>query len=191
MITSRLLDRLDNITVMLGGFAATVPALVAAALLFNSTTPLPVVFALSFLQGLGIGAVTNATVSLLQRMAAPAEMGRASSAHQFVRNLGGTFGTALAGAVLFAVVDSRLGSVELVRDLLGGEDDVAIAGPARDAIATGFRYAAVVAVVWTLIGLAFALITRNWLRKHPLATTRGGQAQGQEQGPDQPRLSSH
>ena len=170
-VTSRLLDRFDNITVMLGGFAATIPALVAAALIFNSTTPLLVVFALSFLQGLGIGGVTNATVSLLQRMASPTEMGRASSAHQFVRNLGGTFGTALAGAVLFAVVDSRLGSVELVRSLLGGEGDAAVAGPARDAIAAGFRYAAIVAVVWTLIGLALALVTRRWLRDHPIESS--------------------
>ncbi len=171
MITSRLLDRMDNITVMLGGFGLTLPALAIGAASYSQSTPLALVFVLSYVQGVGIGSVTNATLSLLQRMASPAEMGRASAAHQFVRNLGGTFGTALAGAVLFAVVHTRLGSVELVRDLLGGSSDVTVQGPASEAIAAGFRGAVIVALVLTLLGLATALATRRWLRKQPAHTT--------------------
>lgn len=170
-ITSRLLDRIDNITVMLTGFGLAIPPLAVGAAFYSASTPLLLVFALSFMQGLGIGSVTNSTLSLLQRMATAGEMGRASSAHQFVRNLGGTFGTALAGAMLFAVVDSRLGSVELVRDLLGGSDDLAVSGPARDAISAGFRAAAIAALLMTLVGVGFALVTRRWLRRHP--TDRG------------------
>ncbi len=168
-ITSRVLDRVENITVMLGGFALAIPPLAAGAVFYSASTPLLFVFVLSFMQGLGIGSVTNSTLSLLQRMASPSEMGRASSAHQFVRNLGGTFGTALAGAMLFAVVDSRLGSVELVRDLLGGSGDLAVSTPAREAISAGFRAAAVAALVMTLVGFGFALVTRRWLRMHPPA----------------------
>jgi MFS family permease len=161
-IVSRLLDRIANTTAMVSGFAITIPAIATGALLYTSHTPVGLVFAISYLQGLGIGAVTNATLSLLQRTADTSEMGRASAAHQFLRNLGGTLGTAVAGGVLFLVVERRVGGIGLVKDLLAGHD-AAIALPARTAIAAGFRAAAVVALVFTLIGFAFALQTRRFL----------------------------
>jgi MFS family permease len=164
-IVSRLLDRVQNTTAMIGGFLLTLPAIVVAAVVLSDRTPLVVVFVLSFVQGLGIGTVTNATLSLLQRIAVPAEMGRASATHQFIRNLGGTLGTAMAGAVLFFVVDRRVGGVGPVRDLLAGAD-VAISEATRSAIADGFRAACVVAAVFTSVGLVFALVARRWIERN-------------------------
>jgi hypothetical protein len=92
-------------------------------------------------------------------------MGRASATHQFIRNLGGTLGTAMAGAVLFFVVDRRVGGVGPVRDLLAGAD-VAISEATRSAIADGFRAACVVAAVFTSVGLVFALVARRWIERN-------------------------
>ena len=165
-IVSRLLDRIKNTTAMVAGFAVTIPAIATGAFVYTDHTPVGLVFAISYLQGLGIGAVTNATLSLLQRTADTHEMGRASSAHQFLRNLGGTLGTAIAGGVLFLTVDRRIGGIGLVKDLLAG-DEVAIARPTQQAIAAGFRGAAVVALIFTLIGFGFALRTRRYMTNLP------------------------
>jgi MFS family permease len=158
-VVSRILDRVRNTTVMVFGFAITLPAL-ALALTFGTATPVWVVFALSFVQGLGIGSMTNATLALLQRVASADEMGRASSAHQFMRNFGSTLGTAAAGAVILFVVNRRIGSVEPVQRLLEGKD-TALSGPTREAIASGFRSSVVMAFVLTCFGLAAALRVRS------------------------------
>ena len=164
-IVSRMLDRIRNTTAMVSGFAITIPAITGGVLFYSDHAPIGLVFLLSYCQGLGIGAVTNATLSLLQRTATANEMGRASAAHQFLRNLGGTLGTAVAGGVLFFVVDRRIGGIDLVRDLLAG-DDVELAKPTQQAIASGFRAAAVVALCFTLIGFFFALRTQRWMNRH-------------------------
>ena len=68
-------------------------------------------------------------------------MGRVNSAHQFIRTLGITYGVAVGGAILLFVVGNQIGDVEVVRDVLGGEDVVA-SGPTLDAIRDG--------LVWVL-----------------------------------------
>jgi MFS family permease len=163
-ITSRLLDRFENTQVMLTGFMITLPPLVLCALIYRSDTPLYLVYALSFIQGLGIGSVTNSTLSLLQHTATPEEMGRASSAHQFLRSFGGTLGTALAGTVLLAVVQNRIGSVKPVQQLLSRKD-VTISAPVQEAIVAGFRASAVVAVGFTTAGLAIAFYVHKRLQR--------------------------
>lgn len=159
-IASRLLDRVANVDVIVAGFVLTLPALAVGAALYSDHLTLGIVYLLSVIQGLGIGAVTNSTVSLLQRSAVAAEMGRASAAHQFMRQFGGTLGTASAGAVLLAVVTARIGSVEPVRRLLDGKD-VQLGGQTRSAIAAGFRGAATVALALTTIGLVIAIYIRR------------------------------
>jgi hypothetical protein len=122
---------------------------------------------LSFFQGLGIGSVTNSTLSLLQRTATSDEMGRASSAHQFLRSFGGTLGIALAGTVLLAVVQRRIGSVKPVQALLSRKE-VAISRPAQQAIVAGFRASALVAVVLTTMGLAISILVHRRLHRSPV-----------------------
>ncbi len=167
-IASRLLDRFENVDVMMAGFLLTVPAVLAGVLLYSDHVPLGVVYALSVVQGLGIGAVTNATVSLLQRTAAVGEMGRVSGAHQFMRQFGGTLGTATAGTVLLAVVAARIGSVEPVRRLLDG-DDLELGARTRSAIAGGFRGAAMVALALNSVGGVLAVYSRRRYRRERAA----------------------
>ncbi len=161
-IISRLLDRISNVDALVIGFVLTLPALVVGVLVYSTSTPIALVYALSFVQGLGIGSITNATLSLLQRTAQPTEMGRASSAHQFMRQLGGTLGTAAAGAILLGVVSRRVGSVEPLRQLLSG-DAAELTGVTRSAIAQGFRGAAILASSLTTLGLVVALRVRTRL----------------------------
>ena len=165
-IVSRILDRVENTTVMVAGFGLTIPGL-AIATTFSATTPVAFVFVVSFIQGLGIGSMTNATLSLLQRVAAPEEMGRASSAHQFMRNFGSTLGTALSGAVIFFVVNRRIGSVAPVKELLDGKN-TPLAASTQTAIAAGFRWAAIVAFCVTLLGLLAALEVKRRFRALPM-----------------------
>jgi MFS family permease len=163
-IVSRLLDRVRNVDVIVAGFIITMPSMIAGVFVYTDHAPLGLVLMFSFFQGLGIGSVTNATLSLLQRTAPAAEMGRASAAHQFMRQLGGTLGTAAAGAVLFGVVSARIGGVGLVRDLLGGKE-IELASETRSAIAAGFRGAAVVALALTTVSFMFAIaVRRRFLR---------------------------
>lgn len=159
-ITSRLLDRFTNTQVMIAGFVITLPALALCALMYRSDTPVVLVYVLSFLQGLGIGSVTNSTLSLLQRTAPTEEMGRASSAHQFMRSFGGTMGTAVAGTLLLAIVSNRIGSVEPVQRLLDGKD-ASVDGPTQQAIVAGFRASAALGTLLTTVGLILAIIVHR------------------------------
>ena len=169
-IASRMLDRFDNVDVMMVGFFITVPAVFAGVLLYSDHLSLGVVYALSIVQGLGIGSVTNATISLLQRMAASGEMGRVSGAHQFMRHLGGTLGLAAAGTVLLGVVSARIGSVEPVRRLLDGDGGtIELGNQTRAAIAGGFRGAAIVALVINTAGGLVAVYARRRYRREQAA----------------------
>jgi MFS family permease len=177
-IASRLLDRASPADALVWGFGITLPALAAGIFVYTTSIPIGVVYGLSFAQGLGIGMMTNAAVTLIQSAADPAEMGRASSAHQFSRHLGGTIGTAAAGAVLFGVVSAKIGSVEPVRDLLD-DRPTELGDATRAAIATGFRGVALVSTVITAGGLAVALKVRSRMRTSPPARTPVNAATGE------------
>ena len=158
IVVSRLLDRVTNTQVMIGGALLTIPPLIVGLLVYGSTaTPVAVVAAMSLLQGCGIGAVTNAGLTLMQRAAEPGEMGRTSAAHQFLRNLGSTVGVAAASGVLFGVIRQRIGDLEEIRPLLKGETSE-ISDAARSAIASGYRTAHLASLMLALIGVA--VVTR-------------------------------
>ncbi len=159
-ITSRVLDRVANTQVIIAGFVITLPALTLCALIYRSNTPVILVYALSFIQGLGIGSVTNSTLSLLQRTAPTEEMGRASSAHQFMRSFGGTIGTAIAGTLLLAIVSNQIGGVEPVQRLLDGKD-TEVDGPTQQAIVDGFRAVSALGALFTLVGMILAFVVRH------------------------------
>ena len=96
----------------MGGGAAAVTVSVA------STAAFPLMFAAFVWLGWGIGTITTSSMALLQDRADAAEMGRVTSAHQFIRSLGWAYGAAFAGMVLFWVVQRGAGDVEAVRGLL-------------------------------------------------------------------------
>ncbi|NNC81089.1 MAG: MFS transporter [Acidimicrobiales bacterium] len=118
--------------------------LAASAVVVGLDLPLPLLFALFMLVGGGLGGVSSVGLAVLQDQAEPAQMGRVNSAHQFIRTLGFSYGAAIGGAVIFGVVAARLGSAEVVRDLLG-DDEVVAAVETVEAVQSGFFWALVVA----------------------------------------------
>lgn len=130
--------------VTIGSGIVTVSA-VAATLAAWVEAPFVLLFAAFFGVGWGTGTITTAGLSLLQSRADPHEMGRVSSAHQFIRALGFAYGAAIAGLVMFAVVSHRTGDVEAVRGLLGDSSAV-LDGGVADALASAY--------VWSLVAVA-------------------------------------
>ena len=118
--------------------------------------PLWLLFAAFTGLGFGLGGVSSSGLGVLQAKATPREMGRVNSAHQFIRTLGFTYGAALGGAIMFGVVEARLGDVEVIRSLLGDEE-VEISPRVVDALADGFAWSTTFAAVLTYVALAFAI----------------------------------
>ncbi len=165
-VASRLMDRWEPFTVTLGGAVLVPPALLAVGLAAGASTSLVVIFAFLFVAGCGVGAATNSGLTLLQALVPSEELGRATAAHQFIRNQGFAIGNALVGAVLLLVVARATGDVELVRDVLAeGGRDLDAAPAVAAAIESGFATA-------TLVGAgvaALALLPLRSLRRY-LAT---------------------
>lgn len=132
-------------------FTATVLATVLTAL--ESTVA--VLLASLFFMGSGIGTITTGGLTLLQGRASPSEMGRVTSAHQFLRSLGFAYGAAVGGAVLFFVVSRQIDDVEAIRDLLGG-DDTSLNAAAVAALQDGFSWALAANGLFTVVALVSA-----------------------------------
>jgi MFS family permease len=158
---SKVLDRVAESTVVVIGFVITAPAAFGVAALAAVDAPLWSVFVALTVAGAGVGAATNAALTLLRAVADDHELGRATAAHQFLRNQGITVGAAVGGATILLVVGRRIGDIERVRDLLAGTADVT-SGAVADAVAAGFAVAALVGAVVITVG-ALPLIA---LRRH-------------------------
>ena len=106
-----------------------------------------------YIAGVGIGASTNSALALLRTLVDDDEIGRATAAHQFLRNLGFAIGNAMVGAVLLGVVARETGDVELIRSVLSGdgETSVELGQVVSAAIGTGYATAAAVAAGVTLV----------------------------------------
>jgi MFS family permease len=139
-LSSRMLDRVAESTVMVVGFAIACPSAVAVALLAAADAPLWTIFALLTVLGTGVGSGTNAALTLLRSVADDTELGRATAAHQFLRNQGMAVGAALGGATILLVVSRRISDLERVRELLaGGAGNTS--GAVAEAVADGFATA--------------------------------------------------
>ncbi len=158
-VASRLQERRPGEQVVWWGASLLAPAATAATGAVALGAPIAAVLAAFFALGAGVGGVSTSALATLQGRADDAEMGRVSSAHQFVRTLAITYGTAVAGAVLFAVVGARVGDVETVRALLGsGGGDPAGDSSTRDALAAGYAAALAVLAVVCVAGLVPARV---------------------------------
>jgi hypothetical protein len=122
---------------------------------------LGLVLAALLLAGIGVGLSTNAALTLLRAVTPPAQIGRAASAHQFIRNQGFTVGSALGGSVMLFVVAAQIGAVEPVQRLLAGEDPALTVGVA-EAVAAGYAASMIVATVIA----AMAVFPVLSLRRH-------------------------
>jgi MFS family permease len=160
-LSSRLLDRLAETSVMGIGFALTVPGLGLLGVGIASEAPLAVILGLMVVVSAGVGLATNAGLTLLRAVSDPNEIGRSSAAHQFFRNQGFTLGSAMGGAVILAVVATAVGDVEAVRDVLASE---AIPNPAvSTAISKGYAAAGFAAFGVSTAGLIPFLALRRHL----------------------------
>lgn len=150
-LSSRMMDRHAESTVIARGFASTIVGLSIATTTAALDSPLPAVFTGMALAGIGLGGATNAGLTLLQAVTPANETGRATAAHQFYRNLGFTGGTATGGAAILFVATRQLGDLEIVRDLLASPENTDVAGAA--AIADGFATAVGIGLLYAVIGL--------------------------------------
>lgn len=114
--------RAQTVTVIGSWFMAV--GAVWATVASGAEAPVPLLLAAFTCVGWGIGMISTASLALLQGRADLREMGRVSSAHHFIRSLGFAYGAAVAGLVMFWVVDRRTGDAELVRGLLSDAEPV-------------------------------------------------------------------
>ncbi|MEA1903728.1 MAG: MFS transporter [Actinomycetota bacterium] len=167
-LSSRLADRHSESWIMVLGFIINIPALGLAWYLVTVNASLSAAFAVFFAAGVGVGMSTNAALTLLRAVTDPARMGRVGSAHLFARNQGFTFGAAIGGAVLLSVVTSRLGDVEVVRELIASSDAVAPTG-AAEAVRAGFAASVAVGLVLSVLGWLASIRMRRSLTEARLA----------------------
>ncbi|MDP9799824.1 EmrB/QacA subfamily drug resistance transporter [Catenuloplanes nepalensis] len=76
--------------------------------LITADTPLPLTMGIMLLMGLGLGGNMQPMVTAVQNAVSPREIGTATSAVTFFRQMGGTLGTAVFLSVLFAAVPGRI-----------------------------------------------------------------------------------
>ena len=129
-VSSKLQERMRAQSVVVIGSVILTGGAVAVTVAAATAAPYALVFAAFLWLGWGIGTITPSSMALLQDQADSAEMGRVTSAHQFIRSLGWAYGAAIAGMVLFWVVETRAGDAEAVRALLddsGTSFDTALA----------------------------------------------------------------
>lgn len=154
-VASKAQEKFHAALVVHGGSVLLVTATVAAVVSVELEVPVPILLASLFFMGAGIGTITTGGLTLLQGRASANEMGRITSAHQFLRSLGFAYGAAVGGAVLFFVVSQQIGDVEAIRDLLGG-DDALLNDAAVAALQDGFVWALMANGGFTVIALASA-----------------------------------
>ncbi|MBW3604160.1 MAG: MFS transporter [Actinobacteria bacterium] len=161
-VSSRALDRATEWSVIAVGVVLVVANAVLVGVLALVDAPLWTVFVALTAMGTGVGASTNAALTLLRAVADDDELGRATAAHQFLRNQGFAIGAALGGAVILLVVGRVVGDVERVRGLLAG-DTAEASLTVGTALADGFAAAALTGAVVAASGVVPLLRLRRHL----------------------------
>lgn len=162
-IGSRLVPRLGADRVLWAGLLMVPVSLAGVAASTWTLAPLPLLFVSLTGAGLGMGAATNCALGLVRDLADPAELGRATAAHQFVRNLGFMLGNALFGAVMLLIVGQLTGDLEVVREVLGGKRQVAPDPAVASAIGTGFATASSLAALLAAFAVVPLFLIRDRL----------------------------
>lgn len=162
VVSSRLADRSSESWVMILGCLVSIPALALAAVSVALNLSVYISFVIFFAAGVGVGMVTNASLTLLRSATESAQIGRVVSANLFVRNQGFTFGAAIGGAVLLLVVTLRLGDAELVRDLIASGQGGGPPG-AAEAVRIGFATSITVGLVMAILALVAVIRLRRSL----------------------------
>ena len=168
VVVSRALDRVDPLDVVFWSTAALVPSVAMTGLAVVHTDSLAAIGAGYFVTGVFIGSITTSALTSLQGYGGADELGRINAAHQYMRTVGISGGIALAGGVVLFVVDRRVGNVEVVRQLLAG-DEVAIDARAASSIRSGYGWAHAVGALLATV----ALVPAWYLRRRRSADVLG------------------
>ncbi|MFI5553935.1 MFS transporter [Streptomyces sp. NPDC051738] len=86
---------------------------------FDGRTPIPVIAALLWVQGFGMGLVGTPVTAVMMRGVPPQLAGAGSAVNSVTRQVGGTLGVALAGSILSAVYRDRMADTALPVGLQG------------------------------------------------------------------------
>ena len=154
-VASKAQERFHAALVVQVGSTILVTGAISATALTALEWPVAILLAALFIMGSGVGTITTGGLTLLQGRASTQEMGRVTSAHQFLRSLGFAYGAAVGGAVLFFVVSNQIDDVEAIRDLLGGEE-AALNDAAVAALQDGFVWALAATAIFTVIAVVSA-----------------------------------
>ncbi len=162
VIGAKVMDQRSEAEVVLLGGIVIVPSVALSGLTVAFDVPLVFIFAAFFAVGMGIGFVSTAGLTLLQASNEASEIGRANAAHQFIRTLCITYAVAAGGAILLLVVDLQIGDVEVVRDVLAGED-VALGPATAAAVGDGVAWVTVLSFAMSLgcLWVAISLVRRT------------------------------
>ena len=146
--------RAQTVTVIGSWFMAV--GAVWATVASGAEAPVPLLLASFTCVGWGIGMISTSSLALLQGRADLREMGRVSSAHHFIRSLGFAYGAAVAGLVMFWVVDRRTGDAELVRGLLSDAEPV-VDGAVAAAVGAAYTWSLGVMALLSVLTVPAAL----------------------------------
>ena len=157
---SRLLDHIEGTDLIFWSTCALVPSIALTGLAVVYTDSLIAIGAGYFLAGLCIGAITTAALTALQSFGSADELGRINAAHQYMRTVGISAGIALCGGVVLFIVGRRVDNLEVVRQLLAG-DEVSLDNRAAEAIRSAYGWAHAVGATLA----AAALVPAWYLRR--------------------------
>ena len=157
------------------GSAIVAAATVAAALLWDAGTPVPVVAAVCFVMGLGMGFASAPVVVLVQSVVGWEQRGVVTSTNMFGRTVGSAVGAAVLGAVANATMSGRLAAapealraalptdVDAAADLLTrGEGAAALREFVRLSLATSLHHVFIgLAICAVAMGVAVAAMPRR------------------------------
>lgn len=158
--SSKLVETRSGEDVIVVSASVLTLAVGSAALFVGLDASLWIVFPCFLGSGVGVGGISSVGLSLLQSKTVPAQMGRVNSAHQFIRTLGFSYGAAIGGGVLFGVVAAKLGSAELVRDLLGDDAPTGVPVETIHSVRDGFFWTLVAAALLCLLGVLASIQLR-------------------------------
>ena len=88
----------------------------AGTLFFTTATSMVTSFIIFFIAGTGMGFVTLSTLMVVQNSLSLADLGVATSTHQFARTLGGTIGVGISGGLMTWGLTKALGSMATASD---------------------------------------------------------------------------
>jgi EmrB/QacA subfamily drug resistance transporter len=150
----------------------------------DESTPIVLVWAFMLVTGLGLGAITPILVTAVQNAVDWTDLGAATSATTFFRQLGASFGTAIFGAVFYARFSNLAkemvpGSAIDPRRLLGSPEQIRALPPAVQTTVTDVVQRSLQTVFTLAIPLAVLTFVLAWLvperplRTHTTSTTTG------------------